>query len=201
MNKTLIINGSPRTNGSTAALAAELRKYLDGEVVELSAFRSNIAPCVDCRRCRETAVCAVKDDMSVIYSDDFDNVVLASPVYFNTLPGPVLGLLSRFQPQHAAAFFLNKPIALKPKKAGLILTAGGNGNESGAEHHIRVLFMLLNAHGYDGHKVMSLKTDTIPAESDADALREARELALWLNKPLTQELLNESKKEYKLVKE
>ena len=125
---------------------------------------------------------------------------MATPVYFNTLPGPVLSLLSRFQPQHAAAFFMKKPIELKIKKAGLILTAGGKGNESGAEHHIRVLFMLMNAHGYDGHKAAPLKTDTLQAKEDPVALRDAKALALWLNEPLAPESAEGATDEYSLVK-
>jgi multimeric flavodoxin WrbA len=178
--KTLIINGSPRKNGDTASLIAELRANLRGEVIEISAFRSNIAPCVDCRRCHATAKCAVRDDMDIIYNDDFDNAVLATPVYYMTVPGQVLSLMSRFQPQHAATFFLNKPIVLRPKKAGLILTAGGKGNEAGAAHHIRVIFKMLNAHGYEKHTVMSVHTDTIPAKDDESALRSVRSLAAWL---------------------
>jgi multimeric flavodoxin WrbA len=178
--KTLIINGSPRENGNTAALIAELRANLSGEVIELSAFRSNIAPCIDCRRCRTTAECAVRDEMDIIYNDDFDNAVLATPVYYMTLPGQVLSLMSRFQPQHAAMFFLNKPIVLRPKKAGLILTAGGKGNEAGAGHHIRVMFRMLNARGYEKHTVMSVRTDTIPAKDDESALDAVRGLARWL---------------------
>jgi multimeric flavodoxin WrbA len=181
MKKTLIINGSPRVYGDTAALVGELRRHLRGEVVELSAFRSKIAPCVDCRNCWETARCVVKDEMSVIYDDDFDNVVLATPVYFMTLPGSVLSLLSRFQPWHAAMFFLNKPLDLRPKKAGVILTAGGKGNEAGADHHIFVLFKMLNAAGYKEHTVKSVKTDTLPAKDDEAALSDARKLAEWLN--------------------
>lgn len=184
MSKTLIINGSPRTNGNTAALIDEMRKHLDGEVAELSAFRSAISPCVDCRRCRGNASCAVIDDMSLIYDDDFDNIVLASPIYFCSLPGQVLNILSRFQPQHAAIYFIKKPLILRPKKAGLILTSGGKGNEAGAEHHIRVLFMLLNARGFEEHKVMSLRTDVLPANEDKQALADAGELARWLNTPL-----------------
>ena len=179
--KTLIINGSPRIDGDTAALIGELRKHLRGEVVELSAFRSDIAPCVDCRGCWKTARCVVEDEMSVIYNDDFDNVVLATPVYFMTLPGSVLSLLSRFQPWHVATFFLNKPLDIKPKKAGLILTAGGKGNEAGVDHHVFVLFKMLNAAGYEEHTVKSLKTDTFPAKDDEAALRDARGLADWLN--------------------
>ncbi|MCD7948199.1 MAG: NAD(P)H-dependent oxidoreductase [Oscillospiraceae bacterium] len=178
--KTLIVNASPRVNGDTATLVAELRRTLQGEVVELSAYRAHIAPCVDCRRCWTTAQCAVEDDMRVIYSDDFDNVVLATPVYYCTLPGPMLSLMSRFQPQHAATFFLKKPIKLKPKKAGLILVAGGKGNEAEATHHIRVFFKMLNANGYEDHAVLSARTDTIPAAQDASALRDVHHLASWL---------------------
>jgi multimeric flavodoxin WrbA len=182
--KTLIVNGSPRPNGNTAALIAELKRHLQGEVLEVSAFRDNIAPCVDCRGCWETARCVVRDDMDLFYKDDFDNVVLASPVYFMTLPGQVLNLISRFQPWHAAMFFLKKPLVQRPKKAGLILTAGGKGNADGATHHVRVLFKLLNAKGYEDHAVYSLQTDTVPASEDAAALQQARDLAAWLNGPV-----------------
>lgn len=181
MKRTLIINGSPRPNGNTAALINVLRQNLTGEVRELSAFRADIAPCVDCRKCWETGVCAVEDDMSVIYEDGFDNVVLATPVYYCTLPGQVLSLMSRFQPQHAAEFFLKKPLVIRPKKAGLILTAGGKGNESDAEHHIWVMFKMLNARGYSAHRAESLKTDAIPAGEDKAALKMTRDLARWLN--------------------
>jgi multimeric flavodoxin WrbA len=179
--KTLIINGSPRLRGNTAVLVDEMKKRLRGEVVEISAFRARIAPCVDCRGCWETARCVVRDDMDVLYGDDFDNVVLATPVYFMDLPGQMLNLMSRFQPWHAAMFFLHQPWDQRPKKAGLILTAGGKGNEAGAEHHIRVLFKLLNAKGFEEHAVRSLRTDTVPAEQDGQALADARALAAWLN--------------------
>ena len=179
--KTLIINGSPRPKGDTAVLIQELKRHLRGEVIEISAFRSNISPCVDCRGCWKSAKCVVKDDMQTIYDDDFDNVVLASPVYFMTLPGKVLSLMSRFQPRHVKMFFLNQPLGLKEKKAGLILTSGGKGNHEGAMHHVRVFFKLMNAKGFEDHIVTSLKTDTVPAKDDEKALDDAAKLAEWLN--------------------
>ena len=181
MRKTLIVNGSPRVNGDTAALVAELRRHLTGEVVEISAYRSNIAPCVDCRGCAKTAKCVVRDDMDLIYADDYDNVVLASPVYFMTLPGQVLNLMSRFQPQHAAMYFLNQPLSLRPNKGGLIHTAGGKGNEHGVAHHVKVFFRMFGAAGYEEHTVKSVKTDTLPAKDDAAAMEGVRKLAAWLN--------------------
>lgn len=179
--RTLILNGSPRPKGDTAALIAQMRTTLQGEVVEISAFRSNIAPCVDCRGCKKTAKCVVHDDMDIIYADDFDNVVIATPVYFGTMPGQMLSLLSRFQPQHAAMFFLDIPRNIKPKKAGLILTAGSKKNEKSALRHVNCMFSMLNARGYEGHEVISNNTDELPACEDQAALAAARRLGAYLN--------------------
>lgn len=179
--KTLIINGSPRRKGNTAALIQELKAHLDGEVVEISSFYSNIAPCVDCRGCWETARCVVYDEMQIIYDDDFDNVVVASPVYYGTLPGSVLSLMSRLQPWHAATFFIKEPLQLRPKKSAAILTAGGKGNEERSHHHLRALFRMLNARGFEKHIAYSVKTDTIPASADEVSKADVREIAAWLN--------------------
>ena len=179
--KTLIINGSPRPDGNTVSLIRELKKQLEGEVVEVSAFYSNIAPCVDCRGCWQTAKCVVDDGMQVIYEDDFDNVVVASPVYYGTLPGSVLSLMSRLQPWHAATYFIKEPLVQRPKKAAAILTAGGKGNQERAFHHLRALFRMLNAGGFEEHFVCSPNTDTIPASDDAQAMEQVKSLARWLS--------------------
>lgn len=180
--KTLIVNGSPRPNGDTAALLKVLRSQLTGEVVELSAFRSNIHPCIDCRACEKTAKCVVRDDMDLIYDDDFDNVVLASPIYYSTLPGAVLSLMSRFQVQRAYGRTLPKEDKrLKPKRGALILLGGEKHNEAGAIRHSGIFFRMVGAEqSWRDHIVMSLDTDTIPACEDERALGEAAALADWL---------------------
>lgn len=179
--RTLIVNGSPRPHGNTVALIEEMKKTLEGEVIEISAFRSNIAPCVDCRGCVKTAKCVVRDDMDIIYADDYDNVVIATPVYFGTMPGAMMSLLSRFQPQHAAMFFLDIPRNISPKKAGLILTAGSRKNEDRAMPHVRCMFNMFNARGYEGYEVISNNTDEVPADQDEAAMRAARRLGEYLN--------------------
>lgn len=179
--KTLIINGSPRQSGNTAALIRELKAHLEGEVVELSAFYSDIAPCVDCRGCWETAECVIHDQMQVIYDDDFDQVVVASPVYFGTLPGAVLSLMSRLQPWHAAVHFLKNPLGQRPKKAAAILTAGGKGNQERAYHYLRAFFKMLNARGFLDHVACSPNTDTLEADQDEQAKAQVRAIAAWLN--------------------
>ena len=175
--KTLIINGSPRPQGNTAALIAELRRHLPGEVAEISAFRANIAPCVDCRGCWQTAQCVVEDDMQTLYADDFDCLVLASPVYFGTLPGQVLNLMRRLQPWHAATYFLKQPLQLRPKKAGVILTGGGKNNLDLARHHIRAMCRMLGADWEGALWATSTQTDAVPAWEDAQALDAVRQMA------------------------
>lgn len=179
--RTLIVNGSPRPHGNTVALIEEMKKTLEGEVIEISAFRSNIAPCVDCRGCVKTTKCVVRDDMDIIYADDYDNVVIATPVYFGTMPGAMMSLLSRFQPQHAAMFFLDIPRNISPKKAGLILTAGSRKNEDRAMPHVRCMFNMFNARGYEGYEVISNNTDEVPADQDEAAMAAARRLGEYLN--------------------
>ncbi len=179
--RTIIINGSPRPEGNTAFLIGVLREHLEGEVIEISAFRSGIAPCVDCRGCWATARCVVKDGMQLIYDDDFDNIVIASPVYYSTLPGSVLSIMSRLQPWHAATFFLNEPLKLRPKKSAAILTAGGKGNEKNAQHHLSAFFRMVGAQGFREHIACSPNTDSVPAQNDPKAIAEVIEIARWLN--------------------
>jgi multimeric flavodoxin WrbA len=179
--KTLIINGSPRTHGDTAALIGELCRHLHGEFTELSAFRAELAPCIDCRACRNVRGCVFDDDMRAVYADDFDALVIASPVYFSNLPGPLLSLASRLQPLHNAEYYLGNPITPRPKLGGLIFTGGGKGNEAGAIRAVRPVFRLLNAFGFEEHTVLSMHTDTLPAAEDHAALDGVRKLAAWLN--------------------
>ncbi|MDR2502575.1 MAG: flavodoxin family protein [Oscillospiraceae bacterium] len=182
--KTLIINGSPRRNGDTAALIAQLRRHLSGEIAEVSAYYAKITPCIDCRACWKRRGCAISDDMNIIYADDFDAIVLATPVYFSDVPGPVRSLMSRFQWTHAARHGLREPAVFRPKKAGVILAAGGKGNADGALRPARILLNILNAAGVEDHTVISANTDDLPAAGDTTALAGVRNLAEWLEKPL-----------------
>ena len=183
--KTLIINGSPRKNGDTAALIQELTPHLTGEVRIISCY-DDISPCIDCRYCWKHEGCAVKDGMQEIYEYliDCDNVVLASPVWFSSLSGPALNLASRFQTYFSARRFRNAPVERKLKK-GLILLAGGN---AGTEvHPLEVARMILRTAGClkdEITSVVSMNTDEVPAKDDCAALEQIRQQADRLNQPL-----------------
>lgn len=178
--KTLILNGSPRKKGDTAALLAALQ--LPGEVAEVSAFETEVRPCLDCRYCRTHKGCSIKDGMQGLYPqlEQSDCVILAAPIWFGTLPGPLLTLLSRVQTYFSSRFFRKEP-ALRGKKGAVILTGGGTG---GAESAYRTACIILRELGVEGEipLVTSLQTDRIPAAEDTDALRELKGIQDYFNK-------------------
>ena len=175
--KTLIINGSPRRSGDTAHLINEFKKHIAGEVVEISAYHDNISPCIDCRKCWEKQGCAINDDMAAIYADDFDTVVIASPVYMSNLTGPLLSLASRFQVYFSASRILKKPIQRRRKKGVLILVGGGDGGAEPAIESAKLIFKMMNAEFSEENAVFSLKTDVLAAKDDMEAMERVRKVA------------------------
>jgi multimeric flavodoxin WrbA len=182
--KTLILNGSTRRHGDTAALIEAFRGALAGEVLELSFF-DGISPCVDCRDCWAKPGCSLDDGLRPLYPffEACDNLVLASPVWFSELSGPLLNLCSRLvQPYFAARRFRNETPTVRKKNGVLILTAGGEKNtEEKAAATAHTLFKSMNALPTVAF-VSSLDTDNLPASQDEKALHQAREAAQLLNR-------------------
>lgn len=179
--KTLIWNGSPRKNGDTAFLVHELARQLRGDVKILDVYSRGIAPCVDCRYCCREPGCAQKDGMQSVYREiaACDAVVIASPIYFSELTGPLLSAASRLQMFYAARRFLHCELLPKKKKGAIILCGGGDGSAEIAKTTAETLLAEMNAEcvGF----VASLNTDAISSRSDAQARRGIREMAALLN--------------------
>ena len=170
--RTLIFNGSPRKSGDTMALLTRLTQGLAGDARRVDAYSAGISPCVDCRRCWETEGCAIRDGMQDIYRDiqESDNIVIASPVYFSELTGPLLGLLSRLQMYYCARYFLGKQLITKPKRGAVILVGGGDGSPEKTFATAQTLLRQMNCR--DIHPlVCSHNTNNVPAKDDPEALK------------------------------
>lgn len=178
--KTLIFNGSPRPHGDTMALIDALCAQLPGEVKRIDAYRAGIAPCVDCRRCWTQPGCVIQDGMQEIYRDiaGADCIVLASPVYFSCLTGPLLGLMSRLQVFYTARRFHGQRLAGGRKAGAILLCGGGNGSPTSAEETALGLLRCMNA-AHVG-TVITHQTDVLPAAEDAATLAQVRALAARL---------------------
>ncbi|MDO4865585.1 MAG: NAD(P)H-dependent oxidoreductase [Clostridia bacterium] len=179
---TLIFNGSPRPNGDTSALIAALTEALEGRVDIINCYRANIRPCVDCRACKDAFACAILDEMQAVYARilEADAIVIASPVYFSSLTGRTLDVLSRLQPGFYARSRGEAGFSNKARRGGTLLVGGGNGSAELAVKQSRLLLRAMNCAPI-AEPVMSLNTDRLPAARDFAALDAARRLARFLN--------------------
>ncbi len=176
--RTVILYGSPHgRRGDTAALVETFCAQAGGEFYGIDAYHADIRPCVDCRACWRTDGCAIADGMTEVYRRIAvsDVVVIASPIYFSLLTGPLLSVGSRLQAFYAAARFRNVHLAGKPKVGVALLTGGGDGSSERALAAARCLIRQMGA-DYIGCAA-SLHTDTTPARDDREALAAAAALA------------------------
>ena len=128
MKKILVLNGSPRKNGSTASL---IKAFMAGaaesgnEIREEYIHEMEIKACLGCDSCMKTNTgCVQKDEgMAKIYDDLSwcDVIVFASPVYFGYFTAQTKTVIDRMW----AWFNLPGNFGVK-KKVVLISTARGN---------------------------------------------------------------------------
>lgn len=99
--RVLMVNGSPRPNGSTAGAMRVVEDELNRAGIETEWFQIGTEPvrgCVECGRCRETCRCAFDDGRcnglieSILESD---GVIIGSPVYFSGPNGALCAVLDR----------------------------------------------------------------------------------------------------------
>ena len=92
--KILGIAGSPRRNGNTDILLAELLRGAISKGAEVQTIFLNnlkITGCQHCDSCLKTGKCRIQDDVQKIYDELewADVIVLASPVQFSGPPAAV----------------------------------------------------------------------------------------------------------------
>ena len=171
---TLILNGSPRPDGDTAALIAALRENLTGEVYQADCYRDKIAACIDCRHCLTHSGCAIQDGMQRWYPilERCDCVIAASPVYFSLPTPPLMAFASRLQPYFCASCMRHEPAVIRPKRGAILLVGGGSGSAGPAETALRGVLRALKVRDIPP-AVCSLSTDRLPAARDVAALNAA----------------------------
>jgi len=121
----LILKGSPRENGNSSTLAAQVAagaKDAGAEVESIPLHELDIHPCDACDSCHETGgICVIKDDMQSLYPKlrRAQAIVIASPIYWFTLSAQAKLCVDRWY-----AFVSPDGNDLRGKKFGLVLTYG-----------------------------------------------------------------------------
>jgi NAD(P)H-dependent FMN reductase len=102
MIKILGIAGSPRQNGNTSLLLDEaLRgaREAGATINKILVCNRDIYPCQGCLDCMKTGYCELDDGMDKIYNltTSSHGVILAAPIYFNSLNAQTKALIDRHQ--------------------------------------------------------------------------------------------------------
>jgi multimeric flavodoxin WrbA len=100
MPKTILISGSPKSDGNTAQLMNECAKVIQeqgGETEVISFAGMSIHSCNACGKCSETGKCDIDDGLNEIIEKirGAKGLIVGSPVYFGTARGDVMSALQR----------------------------------------------------------------------------------------------------------
>jgi multimeric flavodoxin WrbA len=122
----LILKGSPREKGNSAALAEQVAagaRAAGAEVESIYLHGLDIRPCDACELCHEQGAdgCVIEDDMQPLYPKlvSADAIVIASPVYWYTISAQIKLCIDRW-------YALESPqgSALMGKHFALLLSFG-----------------------------------------------------------------------------
>jgi len=125
--EVLAIAASARRHGNSEVLlekALEPLREAGLSVEKLVPYELSITPCRSCLGCWETGRCVVQDEMQELYVRfcEVDHVVVASPIYFTSLPGHFKVLIDRFQCLWVRTYRLGQPP--QPPRIGMFLGVG-----------------------------------------------------------------------------
>jgi len=99
--KVLLVNGSPNKKGCTFTALNELKQTLEKNGIEAEIFHIGTKPvsgCIACMSCQKTGQCVFGDKVNELSArlDEFDAIVLGSPVYYGGPSGQLCSFCDRF---------------------------------------------------------------------------------------------------------
>ena len=104
MAKVLLINGSPKEKGCTYTALTEIAETLTKEGIESEIFHIgyDVPGCRACRYCKSNGRCVMDGKVNEIGArlDEFDAIVLGSPVYYAGPSGEICAFLDRLFYSH-----------------------------------------------------------------------------------------------------
>ena len=99
--KVLLINGSPHKEGCTFTALSEVADTLNKNGIETEIYHIGVKPiagCIACRKCHETGKCVFNDGVNElsVRLNEFDGIILGSPVYYAGPSGQMCAFCDRF---------------------------------------------------------------------------------------------------------
>lgn len=138
--KVLLINGSPHTNGNTAAALNEMIKIFEAEGVEVKLVQVGnkaVRGCVACRKCFETGKCIFNDivNETAPLFKEADGLVIGAPVYYASAAGTAITFMDRL-------FFSTTTAFDKTMKVGASVVISRRGGSSSTFDELNKYFTM-----------------------------------------------------------
>ncbi len=125
MAKVLLLNGSPRENGCTAAALKEMITVFEAEGIEtelITVGKLAIRGCMACRYCAQHGKCVIDDAVNETAAkfETADGLVIGSPVYYASPNGTILSFMDRLM--------YSTPFSKHMKVGAAVVSARRGGN-------------------------------------------------------------------------
>ena len=180
--KVLLINGSPHPQGCTYTALSEVAQTLKKNQIDSEIFHIGTKPisgCIACMKCKETGHCVFDDAVDELGArlDEFDAVILGSPVYYAGPSGQLCAFCDRL------FFVYGKKMA---GKLGASVVSCRRGGATAAFDRLNKYFGILNMH-IVGSQYWNMVHGFTPTDvqKDLEGLQTMRTLAenmAWLLK-------------------
>jgi multimeric flavodoxin WrbA len=184
--RILCVAGSPRRHGNSERLldaCIEGAEQAGAEAEKIAVAALDIGGCDSCDECTGTGVCVIFDDMTDLYPrlEDADAVVIASPVYFASVPAQLKAFYDRCQPYWARVHALAGE-ARSPRRPGAFLVVRGGGDPHGFECAVTPTRSLFAVLGVEYSRELRVEGPDAPRDivERPDALDAARSIGAWL---------------------
>jgi multimeric flavodoxin WrbA len=184
--KILIVSGSPKKNGNTAALVQWFCEGATGAgneitVVQASRLESMVTGCQSCRACQKNKEygCVFKDGVAdvLLCMNESDAIVMATPLYFFSMSTQVKAVMDRMFSLYK---WDNIAGTMETKLNGKMLVLLASAYEDIGLSELEAPFKLTA--GYSKMKFMSLVVPNAGESGDIVKLAGIREKAIALGK-------------------
>jgi multimeric flavodoxin WrbA len=192
MKKIACLLGSPRLRSNSEIMARAITASAEGLGATAEFFplyKLNYSGCIACMGCkRGSEECVLRDDLTEVLRQvrEADILIVASPLYFAGLPGPLKSVIDRMYSYLNPTYLQGVDVSrLAPgKKCAFILTQGSADAEAFADVFTPYeSFLGPNWFGYEMHLLRGLGLSVPGAAAEDAALMEA---AAELGKQLMQ---------------
>jgi multimeric flavodoxin WrbA len=186
MTKIACLLGSPRQHGNSQTIAAKIIETAEGLGATAQVFplyKLNYSGCIACLGCKKGAEeCVLRDDLTEVLRAvrEADILIVAAPVYFAGLPGPLKSVIDRMYSFLTETYLTGKDVSrLAPgKKCVFVLTQGQPDANAFAEvFNPYKGFFGPGWFGYEMHLLRGIGLSAPTAAGDnADLMQQAQEL-------------------------